>query len=282
LQKHKQNPSASSADEKQKRRGRMLYVVCPAKVDVVKVGWWSGTLRDLRSRYITYYGRELTIFYVTHNNRNLPVQRHDEDRMKDRLRGRCNVTDEVFEAKYLSTIIHDLVQNYGSPQIGITSGDELRAVGPSSARTTPSTTETARTADAMEPATWTTDTPDASAQNQQKHVLRMEDQKRDPQDTAQQRINDSFRAFRYDKTTSDKRKRIDSVVTTAVASSRNLDPDLSAHVKGGGDHGGTAVVRPFVRSTVAFRQNPSASASSDTEPGSTCVSPYFSATLEHA
>ena len=40
------------------------YIVTSSTGNICKAGYWTGTIKSLRSRYVSYYGSDLEINYV--------------------------------------------------------------------------------------------------------------------------------------------------------------------------------------------------------------------------
>ena len=71
------------------------YCITSPTMNIVKIGFWSGTPESLKSRYITYYGNNLDIFYV-----------HTADAYK--LEQKCHkhfinkkISNELFDKQYI-------------------------------------------------------------------------------------------------------------------------------------------------------------------------------------
>ena len=66
------------------------YLITSKYLNCVKIGYWTGTIENLRSRYTTYYGSNLTIdFFDFDNVRN--VEKIIFEKFKH-----CKVTNELY------------------------------------------------------------------------------------------------------------------------------------------------------------------------------------------
>ena len=73
---------------------------------VVKIGYWKGSLKSLRSRYATYYGcNDIEIFYVeTFHPHELEKETHTHF-------SEYNISNELFKKKHIEQYIKFINQN---------------------------------------------------------------------------------------------------------------------------------------------------------------------------
>ena len=64
-------------------------------INYIKIGFWTGTIKGLESRYKTYYGNDLDIYtFYTKNPYLLEQQTH-------KYFNNYNITNELFKKEYL-------------------------------------------------------------------------------------------------------------------------------------------------------------------------------------
>jgi len=89
----------------QERTVGYTYCAWSDLLDGIKIGNWGGTICGLRSRYITYYGNGLQLFYVlTKDAAKLEKLCHEKFKA-------YNITNELFKKEYLSEYQEFLTEN---------------------------------------------------------------------------------------------------------------------------------------------------------------------------
>jgi hypothetical protein len=73
-----------------------VYCITSHLVNSVKIGYWTSNLKSLRSRYITYYGSDLEMFYVETTNA-CQLEKECHIYFDD-----CRIDDELFTKKKLT------------------------------------------------------------------------------------------------------------------------------------------------------------------------------------
>ena len=82
-----------------------VYCVTSKICNGIKIGYWNGTLCNLRKRYITSYGNDIDIFYVyTLSSRSLEKKCHIHFK-------KYNITNEIFEKEHHEEYKQFLIDN---------------------------------------------------------------------------------------------------------------------------------------------------------------------------
>jgi hypothetical protein len=93
--------------EHDKINSKIGYVYCITSplVNSVKIGSWKSSIHSLRSRYIIYYGNNLTMFYVKTQNA-LELERKCQKHFIDN-----NIENELFDSSYWDAYVDYLKNN---------------------------------------------------------------------------------------------------------------------------------------------------------------------------
>jgi prophage antirepressor-like protein len=83
----------------------VVYCVTSKLINFVKIGFWTGNLKTLRSRYCTSYGSDVEILYVTTNNAHILETKCHERFEKYRI------SNELFNKEHISEYIGFLKEN---------------------------------------------------------------------------------------------------------------------------------------------------------------------------
>jgi hypothetical protein len=92
--------------------------------NTVKAGFSTQTLRAFRSRYITPYGQQFTVWYVNRIEGE-PISKKDEVEMHRRFLP-YHVSGELYDAKYIPNLIADWGSVFGAGNIKATSAENIR------------------------------------------------------------------------------------------------------------------------------------------------------------
>ena len=100
-----------------------VYCITSELINHVKIGFWKGNIEGLRSRYVTYYGSNLEIYYIKSNN-----ARELEQKCFKQFKN-YNVTNELFSKEYLNEYKEYLKNNeddeiYSEELVDITESNE--------------------------------------------------------------------------------------------------------------------------------------------------------------
>ena len=89
----------------EKNTSGLIYIISSPLIHAIKIGYWTGTINDLKSRYIMVFGKDIELYY-----KNVDNAREREQQMHEEFQ-KYNISGELFEKENLKLYVDFLENN---------------------------------------------------------------------------------------------------------------------------------------------------------------------------